>query len=83
VLIGHIPGRIRLRGLGHPLFGVAQDCLGGSAAIDVVALPGLLLGQRHSATRHTIFRYLGCHTGGYPGRPTGNHSPDRPTPGST
>ena len=67
MLIGGIPRRIRLRGLGHPLFGVAQYLLGRAAAVGTVALHGLLLGQRHSTSSHPTFWYLG-HTGGYPGR---------------
>jgi hypothetical protein len=71
VLIGGIPRSIRLRGLGHPLFGVAQYLLGRAAAVGTVALHGLLLGQRHSTSSHPTFWYLG-HTGGYPGRPIDN-----------
>lgn len=71
MLIGGIPRRIRLRGLGHPLFGVAQYLLGRAAAVGTVALHGLLLGQRHSTSSHPTFWYLG-HTGGYPGRPIDN-----------
>jgi hypothetical protein len=79
VLVGGVPRSIRVRGLVHPLFGVAQDLLGRTAAVDVIALPGFL-GKGHSTTSHTIFRYLGCHTRGYPCRPIGNRvaprSPD-------
>jgi hypothetical protein len=71
VLIGGIPRSIRLRGLGHPLFGVAQDLLGRATAVVALALHGLLLGQRHSTSSHPTLWYLG-HTGGYPRRPTGN-----------
>ena len=67
MLIGGIARSIRLGGLGHPLFGVAQDLLGRATAVGAAALHGLLLGQRHGTSSHPTLWYLG-HTGGYPGR---------------
>lgn len=66
MLIGGIPRRIRLRGLGDPLIGVAHDLRGRGVAVDAVALPGMLLGRGHSTRGQTIFRYVGCHVRGYP-----------------
>ena len=78
MLVGGVRRSVGVRGRIHPLLGVAQDLLGRAAAV-VVARLGFL-GEGHGAARHTIFRNLGCHARGYPGRPIGNRvaprSPD-------
>jgi hypothetical protein len=72
VLVGRVPGSGRLCGIGNPLFGFAQDLLRRVVPVGGVAPPTLLLG----------FRYLGCHTSGYPSRRIGNRGPwpQAPTP---
>jgi hypothetical protein len=78
VLIGDVPRSMRLRGLRHPLLGVAQNLLGRAAAVGVVVLLGPLVGHGHSTTGYTIFWYVRCHTCGYPGLPIDNRGSTSP-----
>jgi hypothetical protein len=80
VLVGGIPRGLRLRRFRHAPFGVAQYLCGRVAAVDVVGLPDLLLGQWHGTTGHTIFGNLGCHAQRLP-RPD-DRQPHRERPGN-